>query len=124
MIRLLRLLLAVFGTVVIVSFSVVNRGDVEVSFFPLPLPGITLPVYGILLFGVMLGTILGGFTLWLSMSPMRGEWRALRKRARAQERQERLAKEREEAEAAERSLQRREEAEAATARRDQSLLER
>ena len=125
MARLLRLALIMIGTMLIVGFSVVNRADVEISFFPLPIPGFTVPVYGVLLIGVMLGTVLGGLTLWLSMSPVRSEWRRLRKRFRAQELEERLRREREEAEAAERSLQRRGETdEAITARRTQQALSR
>ena len=108
MTRLVRLALLALATTVIVAFSVVNRGVVEVSFFPLPLPSVELPVYAMLLIGLVVGTILGGATVWLAGLPMRREWRGLRARERARETEERLAREREEAEAAQRSLQRRE----------------
>ena len=111
--RLLRMVVMLAGTIVVVSFSVVNGADVEISFFPLPVAPFDFPVYGVMLFGLALGILTGGLTLWLSTAPMRREWRDLRRRFRAREREERLAREREEAEAAERSLKRREEAEAA-----------
>ena len=106
MAKLLRSLLAVVGLIVIVTFSVANRELVDVNFFPLPLPVIELPVYGVFLIGIFLGAILGGLSLWLSESEMRSEWRTLRRRARAEayrQKQQELA---EEQLAAERSKQR------------------
>jgi uncharacterized integral membrane protein len=106
MAKLLRSLLAIVGLIVIVTFSVANRDLINVSFFPLPLPVIELPVYGVFLIGIFLGAILGGLSLWLSESEMRSEWRTLRRRARAEayrQKQQELA---EEQLAAERSKQR------------------
>ena len=81
--RLLRMVVMLAGTIVVVSFSVVNRADVEISFFPLPVAPFDFPVYGVMLFGLALGILTGGLTLWLSTAPMRREWRDLRRRFRA-----------------------------------------
>ncbi|MCB2053248.1 MAG: DUF1049 domain-containing protein [Geminicoccaceae bacterium] len=106
--RLARFALILVATVLIVAFCVVNRMHVPISFFPLPWPPLDLPVYGVLLIGVALGVTIGGLSLWLSLSPMRTEYRQLKRRFRLQEQEERFRREREEAEAAQRSLQRQE----------------
>lgn len=106
MAKLLRSLLAIVGLIVIVTFSVANRGRIDVNFFPLPLQEIQLPVYGVFMIGIFIGAILGGLSLWLSESEMRGEWRVLRRKARAEayrQKQQELA---EEQRATERSKQR------------------
>ncbi len=106
MAKFLRTLLAIVGLIVIVTFSVANRELIDVSFFPLPLPVIELPVYAVFLIGIFMGAILGGLSLWLSESEMRAEWRSLRRKARAEayrQKQQELA---EEQLAAERSRQR------------------
>ena len=106
MAKFLRSLLAIVGLIVIVTFSVANRELIDVSFFPLPLPVIELPVYAVFLIGIFMGAILGGLSLWLSESEMRAEWRSLRRKARAEayrQKQQELA---EEQLAAERSRQR------------------
>ena len=106
MTKLLRTLLAVVGLLVIVTFAVVNRGLVEVSFFPLPLPAIALPVYGVFLIGIFLGAIIGGLSLWLSETEMRREWRRLRRKERAELYRQKQVELMEEQQAAERSRQR------------------
>ncbi len=106
MAKFLRSLLAIVGLIVIVTFSVANRGPVYVNFFPLPLPVVELPVFAVFLIGIFIGAILGGLSLWLSESEMRGEWRMLRRKARAEayrQKQQELA---EEQVAAERARQR------------------
>ncbi len=106
MTKFLRTVLAIVGLLVIVTFSVANRGMVAVNFFPLPLPIVELPLFAVFLIGVFVGAILGGLSLWLSESEMRREWRMLRRKARAEayrQKQQELA---EEQVAAERSKQR------------------
>lgn len=106
MAKLLRTLLAIVGLIVIVVFSVANRGMVDANFFPLPLPVVSLPVYAIFLLGIFVGAILGGLSLWLSESEMRNEWRTLRRKARAEAYRQRQAELAEEQIAAERSRER------------------
>jgi uncharacterized integral membrane protein len=106
MAKFLRSLVAIVGLIIIVTFSVANRGPVLVNFFPLPLPAVSLPLFAVFLIGIFIGAILGGLSLWLSESEMRSEWRMLRRRARAEayrQKQQELA---EEQVAAERSQQR------------------
>lgn len=117
MVKLLRSLLAIVGLLVIVTFSVANRDKIDVNFFPLPLPAVELPIFAVFLIGVFIGAILGGLSLWLSESEMRGEWRMLRRKARAEayrRKQEELAEERV---ASERSKQRQEALALAASRR-------
>lgn len=106
MAKLLRTVVGLLGLLVIVVFSVANRGIVDVSFFPLPIPTIPLPVYAVFLIGIFLGAIIGGLALWLSGHRMRAEWRQLRRRARAEAHQRRLKEQEEERLATERSRQR------------------
>jgi uncharacterized integral membrane protein len=106
MAKLLRSLLAIVGLIVIVTFSVANRGIIDVNFFPLPLPIVELPVYAVFLIGIFLGAILGGLSLWLSESEMRAEWRTLRRKARAEAYRQKQQEIAEEQLAAERSRQR------------------
>ena len=106
MAKLLRSLLAIVGLIVIVTFSVANRDLIDVNFFPLPLPVIELPIYGVFLIGIFLGAILGGLSLWLSESEMRSEWRMLRRKARAEAYRQKQQEIAEEQLAAERSRQR------------------
>lgn len=106
MAKLLRGLVAIVGLIVIVTFSVANRGLVDVSFFPLPMPAVQLPVFAVFLIGVFIGAIIGGLSLWLSEREMRREWRQLRRAARADAHRRRLAEAEEERLAAERSRER------------------
>lgn len=95
MIKLLRLLLAVIGVVLIVVLAVDNRAPVEVVFWPLPFR-YQVPLYWVFLFGLFAGALLGGAAVWLSSRTDRREARAMRRRVRAIEYQERLQREREE----------------------------
>jgi len=106
MVKLIRNILGLVGALVIVVFSVANRTLVDVSFFPLPMEPIELPVFGVFLIGIFLGAVLGGLSVWLSTHPMRVEWRRLRRRFRALEQQQRVKQQQEEEAAAERSRQR------------------
>jgi len=97
MIKLLRLLLALFGLVFIVMLAVDNRGIVEIIFWPLPFR-YHMPLYAVFLLGLFAGALLGGLALWLSNHDRRSEARALRRKVKAVEYQDRLKKEREEQE--------------------------
>ena len=97
MIKLLRLLLALFGLVFIVMLAVDNRGIVEIIFWPLPFR-YHMPLYAVFLLGLFAGALLGGLALWLSNHDRRSEARALRRNVKAVEYQDRLKKEREEQE--------------------------
>jgi uncharacterized integral membrane protein len=97
MIKLLRLLLALAGVILIVVLAVDNREPVNVVFWPLPF-SIQVPLYWVLLFGLCLGAVLGGTAVWLSSVSGRREARALRRKVRAVEYQEKLARERKEQE--------------------------
>ena len=59
MIKLLRLLLALFGLVFIVMLAVDNRGIVEIVFWPLPFR-YHMPLYAVFLIGLVAGALLGG----------------------------------------------------------------
>lgn len=95
MTKLLRLLLAVIGVVLIVMLAVDNRAPVEVIFWPLPFR-YQVPLFWVFLFGLFAGALLGGAAVWLSSRADRREARAMRRRVRAIEYQERLQREREE----------------------------
>ena len=97
MIKLLRLLLALFGLVFIVMLAVDNRGIVEIIFWPLPFR-YHMPLYAVFLIGLVAGALLGGLALWLSSEADRREARSLRRRVKSVDYQEQLKKEREEQE--------------------------
>ena len=100
MLKLLTFLLALLGALVIVVLSVDNRQMVELVFWPLPFTH-QLPLYAVFLIGLVAGAILGGTATWLSGHTNRREARALKRKVRAVEYQDRLKREREEQEALE-----------------------
>ena len=97
MTRLLRLLLGLLGLILIVMLAVDNRQPVNLVFWPLPF-SYEMPLYAVFLLGLFAGALLGGTALWLSSSTDRRQARAMRRRVRAIEYQERLNREREEQE--------------------------
>jgi uncharacterized integral membrane protein len=86
MIKALRVLVGLFGLLVIVAFAIANRAPVEVSFAPLPIV-IELPVYGVFLLGLVMGGLLGGAAVWLGSARYRRQARRLRRRTSALESQ-------------------------------------
>jgi uncharacterized integral membrane protein len=86
MIKALRILLGLVGLIVIVAFAIANRTPVEVSFAPLPIV-LELPVYGVFLLGLVLGSLLGGIAIWLGSAPYRRRARRLRNKVWALENQ-------------------------------------
>jgi lipopolysaccharide assembly protein A len=101
MVRSLRLLLALVALIVIVAFAIANRTPVDVSFAPLPMT-IELPLYGAFLFGLIIGTLVGGIGVWLGGLAQRHRARRLRSRVWALENQLSLLKQQEEKAQAER----------------------
>jgi uncharacterized integral membrane protein len=94
MTKFLRTLLAIAALLVIVAFAVANRTPVPVSFAPLPIL-IELPVYGVLLLGLVLGGLIGGLALWLSGIPQRLQARRMRRKVSALENQVEVLQKRE-----------------------------
>jgi uncharacterized integral membrane protein len=97
MTKLLTILLSILGAIVIIVLSVDNRQPVDLVFWPLPFT-YQLPLYRVFLFGLVVGALLGGTATWLSAHAHRREARALRRKVRAVEYQDRLRREREEQE--------------------------
>ena len=100
MIKLLTFLLALVGALLIIVLSVDNRAMVELVFSPLPFT-YQLPLYAVFLIGLFLGALLGGTATWLRAHAGRRDARALRRKVRAVEYEERVRREREEQEALE-----------------------
>ena len=100
MIKLLTFLLALLGALLIVVLAVDNRDPVELIFWPLPFT-YQMPLYWVFLIGLFAGALLGGAVVWLSGREDRREARALRRKVRAVEYQDRLKRERAEQEALE-----------------------
>lgn len=92
MTKLLRIVLAVCGLIVIVMLAVDNRQPVELVFWPLPF-SYQVPLYWVFLLGLFAGALLGGAALWLSSRADRRDARAVRRKVRAVEYQERLKRE-------------------------------
>jgi lipopolysaccharide assembly protein A len=115
MTKLLRTLLALVALIAIVAFAVANRTPVPVSFAPLPIL-MELPVYGVFLLGLVLGSLIGGLALWLSGIPQRFRARRMRKRVSALENQVAVLQKREQRALAESYPQQREMIAAGTSR--------
>jgi uncharacterized integral membrane protein len=86
MIKLLRLIIGIAALVVIIAFAIANRGVVQVGLVPLPTT-IELPVYGVFLFGLVVGVLVGGIGVWLGGHAKRRDARQMRHRAWALENQ-------------------------------------
>lgn len=102
MIKLLRLVLALVGLVLIIGLALANRGLVDVSFWPLPYQ-VSLPLYAVFLIGLVIGVLLGGTAYALARHQQRVQFRQMRRKVAGLEYQDRLRREREEAEEAERA---------------------
>ena len=100
MLKLLTFLLALLGALVIIVLSVDNRDMVNIVFWPLPF-AYQMPLYAVFMICLFVGAILGGTATWLSAHSKRREARALRRKVRAVEYQDRLKRESEEQEALE-----------------------
>lgn len=80
MTKIFRLLLGLIGLVVIVSFAVSNRQNVEMTLWPLP-NALTVQLFWVFLLGLVVGAILGGLGTWLGGFRKRREGRQMRRRA-------------------------------------------
>ncbi len=92
MVKLLQIVLAVCGLILVVVLAVDNHGPVELVFWPLPF-SYQVPLYWVFLIGLFAGALLGGAAVWLSSWSDRREARAMRRKVRAVENQERLERE-------------------------------
>ena len=70
----------------LVSFTLLNRGDVTLNWFPV-LANITLPISLLVLIVFAKGFIVGGMMVWLDGGARRTELRQLRKYKKQQEKQ-------------------------------------
>ena len=86
MIKLLRLIVGIVALVVVIAFAIANRAMVEVGLAPFPTT-IELPVYGVFLFGLGVGVLVGGAAVGLAGHARRREARKARNRAWALENQ-------------------------------------
>ena len=69
--------------IILVVFAVDNRGDVALSFWPLPW-GAALPVFVALFLALLIGFLAGAVAAWLSAGRTRRRLRDLGETARAQ----------------------------------------
>jgi uncharacterized integral membrane protein len=86
MIKLLRLIVGIVALVIIIAFAIANRSVVGVGLVPFPTT-IELPVYGVFLFGLVIGVLAGGIVVWLGGHAKRRDARKLRHRTWALENQ-------------------------------------
>lgn len=68
----------------VVAFSVSNRAEVVVNFWPLPFTS-ELPVFAVVLVSIFAGFVLGGLVAWISGGKRRWRARAMARRAKAAE---------------------------------------
>lgn len=81
MAKLIRLILALVGIVVVVAFAIANRGPVTVSFYPTPF-SIDLALFAVVLISLAVGVVLGGLATWLGAGHFRRRARKSRRRVR------------------------------------------
>ena len=104
MTKLLSVLLAIVGALVIVVLSVDNRQMADLVFWPLPF-SFQLPLYAVFLIGLVGGVLWVGRDLALGERPAQGGQRPC-SRVRKTENQEKLNREREEREVLEQARRR------------------
>jgi lipopolysaccharide assembly protein A len=86
MAKILRLIIGLVALVVIIAFAIANRGPVQVGLAPFP-ETVELPVYGVFLFGLIVGVLVGGAGVWLGGHARRRAARRNRDRLRVLENQ-------------------------------------
>lgn len=96
MMKILRLLLGLVGLVIIVSFAVSNREMVEMALWPLP-ETMTVQLFWVFLFGLVVGAVLGGLGAWLGGMAKRRDRRRMRRRAEELEAELRTMRQQQEA---------------------------
>ncbi len=95
MLRLLRVLAGLTGLVVVVLFAIANRQPVEVGFWPFPVT-VDLPLYGVLLVGLVIGVFLTALVASVEILRLRLRCHRLERRVRGFEYQARIRAEAEE----------------------------
>lgn len=89
MLRIVRLLVALVGLLLIVLFAISNRTPVDISFWPTPIV-VDLPLYGVFLIGLVLGTLVTALLASAEMLRLRIENRRLARRLHGYEYQAKL----------------------------------
>ncbi|GBD42964.1 hypothetical protein HRbin40_00425 [bacterium HR40] len=89
MLRILRLLAAGSGLLLIVLFAIGNRAPVDVAFWPTPLV-VDLPLYGVFLMGLLLGALVTAAIAGFELLRLRLDYRRLARRLHGYEYQARL----------------------------------
>ncbi len=84
MVRLFSWFVAVPTALAVVAFSVFNRAEVTVNFWPLPFTA-ELRVFAVVLVSVFAGFVLGGLVAWNSGGKRRRRARAMARRAKVAE---------------------------------------
>jgi len=79
--------------IVLVTFSVVNRHDVPINFWPLP-ERVQLPLSAVVLTTLIVGVIWGGIAAWLAAGAVRRRSREAARRTDAAETEARQLKDR------------------------------
>ena len=82
--RLLSWFVVVPTALAVVAFSVSNRADVTVDFWPLPFTS-EFRVFAVVLVSVFAGFVLGGLVAWIAGGRRRRRARAMARRAKAAE---------------------------------------
>jgi uncharacterized integral membrane protein len=72
---------------VVIVFSVTNRGMVELNLWPVLTEPVSFPVYGIALVGLFIGFVLGGIVSWIQNGHTRRRVRDLQKQSEADQRE-------------------------------------
>ncbi len=98
MLRLLRVLIGLTGLAIVVLFAIANRQPVDVRFWPLPV-SVDLPLYGVLLVGLVIGVLLTALAAGIEILRLRLRCHRLERRLHAFEEEARIRAEREEEEA-------------------------
>lgn len=112
MMRLIRLLIAAVAAVYLIVFAVQNRDVVDVVVWPhTSFAPLSLPVWGVLLSGIVIGIVLAAIAVWLGGWRWRSRAAAAHRTLRSQERRQEAAERREEYAAAQRAAERRKAAE-------------
>ncbi|MGF1477441.1 MAG: LapA family protein [Geminicoccaceae bacterium] len=104
MISLFKLIIAAVAAVVLIVFAVLNRQPVDVTLWP-GLETMELPIYGVALMAMFLGSLIGAAIAWLGASGARYQAWKLQRREAARERQQRVQEIQREEEAAARAQQ-------------------
>lgn len=82
----LKILLWLPVTIIVTAFAVMNLSSVAVDISPLHEPA-SVPIFLVAFIPMAAGFLLGSFTLWLNMAPLRQERRHLKKTIKSLEKE-------------------------------------